>query len=227
MKIHEAAQGTQAWLEARAGIPTASEFDALITPLWKIKTGEGPALYLAKKLAENWGGPLPSFGGPQPWQMEQGRILEEEAIPWYEFEFGEPIQKVGLITTDDGSVGCSPDGLLGEDGGIEIKCPYSQTHIKYLLEGILPGDYAAQVHGSLYVTGRKWWKFVSYRRGFPAFVLKVNRDIEIITQIGIGLEVFRKKFNAARAKLIELNGGEEPPKRAPMIFAHEFSDDAH
>lgn len=154
--------------------------------------------------------------------MEQGRILEEEAIPWFEYEFGEQIERVGLIMTDDGTVGCSPDGLLGEDGGIEIKCPYSETHIKYLLDNKLPADYAAQVHGSLYVTGREWWKFVSYRRGFPAFVLKVNRDNAIIRQIDAALQAFQEKFNTAWATLIELNGGELPPKREPMVFAHEF-----
>ena len=111
MKIHEAAQGTQAWLEARAGIPTASEFDALITPLWKIRTGEGVTSYIARKLAEKWGGPLPSFGGSGQisWAMEQGQILETEVIPWYEYETGEQIQRVGFITTDDEKAGCSPD----------------------------------------------------------------------------------------------------------------------
>jgi Na+/alanine symporter len=62
MKIHEAGQGSVEWMQARSGIPTASEFDALVTPKWKVKTGDGPKTYLAKKLAEWWlGGPLASF----------------------------------------------------------------------------------------------------------------------------------------------------------------------
>jgi len=224
MKIHEAPQGSQAWLEARAGIPTASEFDSLITPLWKIRTGEGPASYVARKLAEKWGGPLPSFGGTgaTSWAMEQGQILESEVIPWYEYETGEHIQRVGFITTDDGMAGCSPDGLIGDDGGIEIKAPQSPKHVEYILAGQLPPDYAAQVYGSLYVTGRAWWKFVSYRRHFPPLILTIERDEGICSSIHEAIDRFYDKFNAGWQHLVDLNGGELPPKREPMTFAHEY-----
>ena len=193
MKILECKQGTEEWLRARAGIPTASEFDALLTPKFETRTGAMPHTYLCKKLAEHWqGGPLPSFA---PFgAMEQGQILEAEAVPWYELEFGTTINRVGFITTDDGRVGCSPDGLLGDDGGIEIKCPFADTHVRYLLAGEVPKDYAAQVHGSLYVTGRKWWKFVSYRRHFPALVVTVERDEEIMGKIGEALDEFLVRF---------------------------------
>ena len=118
MKIHtEFAQNSLEWLQARSGIPTASEFDALVTPELKIRTGETPTSYLHKKIAEAWqGGPLPQFQGLD---MEFGHIREEEAIPWFELEYGVPVQRVALVTTDDGRIGCSPDGLIGEDGGIE------------------------------------------------------------------------------------------------------------
>lgn len=221
MKIHEAQQGSQAWIEARAGIPTASEFDSLITPLWKIRTGEGPAAYVARKLAEAWGGPLPVLGGfGGSWQMEQGTLLESEVIPWYEYETGEQIQRVGFITTNDGRAGCSPDGLLGDDGGIEIKAPQSPKHVEYILAGKLPPDYAAQVYGSMYVTGRAWWKFVSYRRHFPPLVVTIERDEEICGKIQQAIAQFLERFDAGWARLLELNGG-PPPKREPMTFAHE------
>jgi len=223
LKIHEAAQGTQAWLEARAGIPTASEFDALITPLWKIRTGEGVTSYVARKLAEKWAGPLPSFGGSgaMSWAMEQGQILETEVIPWYEYETGHAIQRVGFITTDDDKAGCSPDGLIGEDGGIEIKAPQSPKHVEYILAGKLPPEYAAQVHGSMYVTGRAWWKFVSYRRHFPPLILTIERDEDVQELIGKALAAFHQRFEYGWGELIALNEG-PPPKREPMTFAHEF-----
>ena len=209
MKIIPVEQNSLEWLLARSGIPTASEFDALISPLWKIRTGQGVDTYLAQKVAEKWlGGPLPGF---QTLDMEFGQIREEEAIPFYEFQFGESIQRVGLVTTDDGRTGCSPDGLIGDDGGIEVKCPEAKTHVKYLLAGVVPADYLAQVHGSMFVTGRKWWKFLSYRRNFPPLVLTVERDDEIQKQIGIALDAFLARLDEAMAEMEKLNGG--PPSR--------------
>lgn len=209
MKIHPAQQNSLSWLLARAGIPTASEWDALISPEWKIRTGEMPKTYLARKVAEAWsGGPLPGFNVID---MDFGKILEEEAIPWFEFSTGIQIQRVGLCTTDDGKLGCSPDGLIGEDSGIEIKCPEAQTHVKYLLNGILPKDYAVQVHGAMLVTGRPIWRFLSYRRLFPPLMLTIQRDEEIQATLREALGAFLAEFEKAMKRLEELNGG--PPWR--------------
>lgn len=215
MMISPHEQGSVDWSIARAGIPTASEFDQLVTPEFKVRTGEMPKSYLAKKLAEWWlGGPLASFNS---FDVEQGRLLEDEARPWFSFEHGIEVQKVGLITTDDGRIGCSPDGLIGEHGGIEIKCPAVHTHVSYLLAGTLPKDYAAQVHGSMLVTGRSEWTFLSYRRGFPALVLRVERDEAIQSALREALDAFLERLEAAKAQLEKLNGG--PPYRPPPLVA--------
>ncbi len=213
MKLHDVEQGSMEWLMLRAGIPTASELDALVTPKFKVKTGQGPATYLAAKVAEAWqGGPLPSFQG---FDMEQGEILESEARAWLEFNGDVEIRKVGFITTDDGRVGCSPDGLLGEDCGLELKCPAAHTHTRYLLDGALPEEYAHQVHGSMFVTGFARWKFVSYRRGFPALVLTIERDEEKIAVIAEALTEFQARFDEAMERMIEINGG-PPPRLTPL-----------
>lgn len=213
MKILPVQQQSVEWLLARSGIPTASQFDQLITPKWEQRTGEMPRTYLAAKLAEYWqGGPLASFNS---FDMEQGSILENEAIPWYELEYGEQVDRVGFCTTDDGLIGCSPDGLIGDDGGIEIKCPSVTTHVKYLMAGVLPPEYAAQVHGSMFVTGRSWWRFLSYCRHFPPFMLHVQRDVEIQEAIGGALYDFLARFQQAKEKLIALNGGRPPRNRKP------------
>ncbi len=207
MIIHPAQQGSLEWMMARAGIPTASEFDALLTPEFKIRTGEMPKTYLAKKVAEAWtGGPLPSFQG---FDMDQGQILETEAIPFYELETGEKVTRPGLCLTDDGAVGCSPDGLIGDDCGIEIKCPEMHSHVRYLLAGEVPKDYLAQVHGGMFVTGRSRWKFLSYRRHFPPLIVTVERDEEIQEQIASALALFLGQMQVAMERLEELNGG--PP----------------
>lgn len=209
MKIIPVEQGSVEWHMARAGIPTASEFDKLLTPEFEIRKGDMPKSYLAKKVAEAWiGGPILGFSG---FGMEQGQMLEPEARSRIAFEYEMEIDTVGFITTDDGRIGCSPDGLIGDDCGVEIKCPNIDTHVGYLLKGGLPKDYAAQVHGSMYVTGRKEWKFVSYRRRLPALVLTIERNEEIQEQINTALNNFLRAFDTAMARLEEINGG--PPKR--------------
>lgn len=208
MKILDVKQGSPEWLKARLGIPTASEFDALVTPLWKVREGAGVDTYLAKKLAEKWRGePLNSYCGGA---MEQGHLKEPEALTWYEFTKGVDIQRVGFITTDDGRVGCSPDGLL-PDGGIEIKCPEPHTHVSYLLDGTLPKDYLAQVQGGMFVAGRDRWEFLSYCRGMPNLLLEIKRDDKAIDAIRTAVEAFNKRLDEAYARLVDMNDGPPDP----------------
>lgn len=223
MKIIPVEQNSLDWLMARSGIPTCSEFDNLLTPKFEIRKGQTPETYLARKVAEAWiGGPLPGF---MTIDMELGKIREEEAIPWYEFEMTEKVERVGLVTTDDGRIGCSPDGLIGDDGGIEVKCPEAHTQVRYLLEGGVPDQYLAQVHGAMFVTGRKWWRFLSYRRGFPPVMVLVERDEKIQATIGEALSGFLAKFHAAINKLEQINDG--PPKRnvyKPVEQPRQYDD---
>jgi hypothetical protein len=210
MKIHDVEQNSLTWLMLRAGIPTASEFDALFTPKLEPRKGLGVESYLARKLAERWlGGPLPGFNSID---MDAGKILEEEARPFVCLEFGREIKTVGFVTTDDGKLGCSPDGLIGEDSGCEIKCPMANTHVAYLLAGKVPDDYMAQVHGSMFVTGRPLWEFVSYRRHFPVLRLIVSEDKEVTGRFASVLGAFLERLDASFERLCELNGG--PPRGA-------------
>lgn len=224
-------QGSIQWLEARAGIPTASCFKNLITPGFKPRawTTEMPNTYLASLLSEWWSGrPAPSFNFVEG---DLGHILEDEAKPYYTMTTGQEIQNVGFVTTDDGRIGCSPDGLIGEDGGLEVKCPEARTHVKYLLDGEVPDDYLLQVHGSIYVTGRPWWRFLSYRRNYPHLLIQVNRNDTIMEVIDEALQDFLERFERGKERLQELNGG--PPIRPPKIelsnepirFSWEMSED--
>jgi len=199
-KYHDVQQLDADWLRLHIGRVTASEIKNLVTPAFKVRDGEMPKTYLYKKLAEAYRGQiLPGFS---TWSTEQGQELEAEARGWYAFTHDDyPCKLVGFVEHDNGRCGCSPDGLLGDDGGLEIKSPEPQTHVKYLMQGELPDEYAPQVHHSLYVTGRAWWRFVSYRRGFPAFVLHVERDEAICAKIETALERFYAEFDAGLAKL--------------------------
>lgn len=209
MILHPAPQGSPEWAIARSAIPTASEFDQLLSPTFEIRKGEMPTTYLNRKVAEWWqGGPMPGFSS---FDTEQGKILEEECLPFYELEHGVTLQRTGLITSDDGFAGCSPDALIGDDCGLEAKCPAAHTHVGYLLKNELPRDYAPQVHGSMFVTGRPQWVFFSYRRHFPALRIVVERDEEIQETIAEALAAFHARFESAKARMIEINGG--PPLR--------------
>jgi hypothetical protein len=215
MKTYDVKQGSPEWLQLRLGVVTASELDALLTPLWRIRTGDGPTTYLYQKVCEKALGFTMDSGSS--WQMSQGSILEGEALPWFEFDQDVKVDRMGFCTTDDGRVGCSPDGLIGEDGGIELKCPQPPTHLKYLLEGEVPAQYLAQVHCSMYVTGRKWWKFVSYSRQFPALVVHVERDEAVQHQIKEALAVFLSRFDNALKQIKAMKAAHNEAKQAAYV----------
>lgn len=209
MKIHEGTQGSLEWLQLRASTITASEFDNLVTPKWEIRKGEMPKSYLNRKLAELWTG-QPIDDGFSSFATDQGNLQEEESRDWLQFQFGAEIHRPAFITTDDGRCGCSPDGVLGEEG-IELKNPRLPNQVKYLLGGVLPDEYSHQCHFSLFVTGWKRWHFVSYSRRLPKLALKVERDEKIQAVIKEAVFDFLSRLDVAYMRLVEINGGE--PKR--------------
>lgn len=207
-------QNSLAWLVARAGLVTASEFDNIVTTTFKARDGEMPESYMDLKLAERWtGGPMP---GANVIDMEIGKILEEDAKPSYSLETGQSIERVGLCKTDDGMLGCSPDGLIGEDSGIEIKCPQLKTHIGYLRRGVVPKTYLHQVHGAMLVTGRPRWVFMSFNRSLinAPLIITVERDEEIQAKLRSALGDFLVKYEFEWQRLCDMNGG--PPVRRPI-----------
>ena len=202
MKIHDCKQGELAWAKLHFGIPTASGLDNLLTPEFELRKGELPKTYVYKKVAEKLQGrPLIDLSASS-FMLEQGMIVEEEARPWYELEYDKKIKQVGFITTDYDQFGCSPDGLIeGEDCGLEIKSPAAHTHVKYLVNGCLPKEYACQVMGSMFATGFKKWIFVSYRRGFPALVLEIRRDEKAMSMVLAAINQFHADFDRAMDRI--------------------------
>lgn len=206
MKILTMKQGSPDWFKARMGLPTASEFDRLITPLGKLRTGDGPQTFLVEKLAERWTGKPQSDYYSRP--MENGTIRQDHAIGWLAFEHNIDIKEVGFILSDDGRYGCSPDGLLLPQSGVEVKCPILKTQIGWLLDGELPKEHTAQVQGSMLVTGAKVWKFLAYSEEAPNLLLDVERDDKFCDTLAEGLAAFCERLDAAYKRLVELNGGE-------------------
>lgn len=205
MKIIRCDQGSSEWAQARLGVVTASEIDALVSPKLKIRTGEGPRTYLCKKLSESIMGYAADTGGT--WEMDQGNVVEQVAIPWYQFTYDRKVDRVGFCVSDDGRIGASPDGLVGEDGGVEIKSPQAPRHISNLMDGVLPEDHALQVQMGLMVTGRKWWDFVSYHRYLPPVVVRVEPDPQAHEVIREAIRGFFERFDAERSKITGMMQG--------------------
>jgi YqaJ-like viral recombinase domain len=202
MKIVECAQGSTEWFLARCGVLTASEVDALITPAGKIKAGAAVETYLYEKLAEKVMG-FPEVTAAS-WAMDQGKILETMALPWLEFDRGVKVRRVGFCVSDDGRIGCSPDGLIGEDCGVEIKSPQPAQHVRYLLEGVVPEKYVPQIQMSMHVTGRPHWWFVSYSKDMPCLLVDVPRDPVFQASLKKALDGFLDEFDQKLAHLRKL-----------------------
>jgi putative phage-type endonuclease len=135
--------------------------------------------------------------------MEWGTDTEASARQYYEMAEGVQVQQIGFIERDE-HIGASPDGLVGADGMVEIKCPNSTTHITYILEDRLPPAYRAQVQGELWVAERQWCDFVSYdprMRTRKYFCTRVERDEKYIEELAAGISAFVEQMLSTVAQL--------------------------
>lgn len=199
MKIIDVQQGSPEWLQARLGMPTASEFASIITPKTR-KPSASQDKYLAKLCAE-WfiGEPIDGYTSVF---MERGTQMEPQAADSYAFARDVECSPVGFCTTDDSKIGCSPDRLVGDDGLLEIKCPGAEAHMRYLLsDGEMVADYWCQAQGELYVTGRAWVDLYSFNPVMPEVCVRVEPDEEFQTALHECLMAFVKKLDAAKEKL--------------------------
>jgi predicted phage-related endonuclease len=138
--------------------------------------------------------------------MAWGLEKEPEAQRLYEFERDTEVAKVGFLDHPSISMsGASPDGLIGETGLIEVKCPITATHLETLLGRSVPGRYLTQMQWQMAVTGRQWCDFVSYDPRLPLhlrlFVRRVHRDAAMIAELESEVCVFLAEVNATLSKL--------------------------
>jgi hypothetical protein len=211
MKILNVEQGSKEWLAARLGVVTASEMDTLVSPEGKVRTGQGPESYLYRKVCERILGYAPEASS---WAMDQGTLLESVARPWYAFTYDVEVQQVGLMLTDDGKLGASPDGLVGEEGGVEIKSFQPAHALEVLLKNSVPKDNIVQVQTCLYVSKRKWWDFVSYSNQFPPVVIRCTPIDVYQDAIKTATAAFNAKFDSACAKIKGMRDAENQIKQA-------------
>lgn len=189
MIIHAVIQGTDAWLTARLGIPTASEFHRIITPargdLSKQARGYAHQLVAEALLHE----PCSTSIEGLEW-VARGRKLEPLAAQQYEFTTDTETKPVGFITTDCGRLGCSPDRLIvGQRGVLEIKCVNPATHVGYWLDGARE-EYRPQVQGQLAVAEVEFADLYAYHPALPPVTIRTHRDEGYIAKMQAALREF-------------------------------------
>lgn len=196
MIIHDVPQGTTEWKMARMGLPTASQFGRIIGKKGGILAGSDT--YLHELVVESLLGFVE--GEDNDW-MARGREFEEQARADYELATGRDVRQVGFVTNDAGTIGCSPDGLVDPEGGVEFKVPAAKTHIGYLLGGDV-GPYLPQVMGCLWLCEREWWDWSSFHQTLPVARVRVVRDDAYIKQLSAALDEFTDRLADAKARIL-------------------------
>jgi hypothetical protein len=220
VKIHNVQQGTTEWLNLRAGIPTASQFDRIVTPGGNASKSSEP--YLFTLLAERLMG-HPTVEHVSMW-MQRGSQLESEAVLYYEFERDLDTVPVGFITNDIETIGCSPDRFVGEDGLLEIKVPSESIHMGYLLKaGSAYQAYKQQVQGQLWIAEREWTDVLSWHPELPPALVRIERDEQEIAQLAAHVIAFSRKLEEYAAEMERL-GWMRKTSRPPYDIMQAMRD---
>ena len=193
-------QRSTEWFESRLGVFTAG------TCFKTIMHGrtDGKTSLVLTKIAEVLSGEWREVSAPA---LSWGRDNEAAAASEYEFYTGNKVDLVGILYHPDSPlVGCSPDGLIGDDGGIEIKCPEtSREHVRNLVSGINWKEYGPQVQGCMWVTGRQWWDFVSFDPRMPpeyrTYIERIERNEKYIEELSGKVWAVIEDFSRTLEKL--------------------------
>ena len=184
--VKDLQQGTIEWLQLRVGMPSASQFKNIVT-------SDGKKSKTYAKYRNQLAGERVTGFREEIYQNEAMRTgLEREPVAreLFTMSTGIEVSEVGMCIHDSDLFSCSPDGLISDHSGIEIKCPNMATHIEYLLGKRVPTDYYQQVHGSMLVTGYDEWFFMSFYPGLRPFVHLEKRDNEFCDKLEAELMLF-------------------------------------
>ena len=192
MIIHNIEQRSEAWYSAKCGLVTSTRFKSLVaketTDSYKDLVTNITCEIITGKMEETYSNAL----------MEYGIEMEPFGRSEYETIMDCKVKTVGFITPDEDHkyfswIGDSPDGLLPEDGLLEIKCPLARTHFEYIESNKLPAEYRHQVQGHLFVTGLKYCDFMSYVPGMKPFAIRIYPDLKLHAEFERRLDVLIKQ----------------------------------
>jgi hypothetical protein len=201
-------QGSGDWFKARCGMLTSSDIDKIITPTLKVASNEKERSHLYELLAQRVNQYVePSYISNDMMRGEAEEILARDLYA----EKVAPVEQCALVTNDrlGFPVGWSPDGLVGDDGQIEIKSRRQKYQVQTIVEAAVPSEYMLQVQFGLFVSNRMWCDFISYSNGMPMFVLRVAPDPAIFDAIAAAARAFEDRlidkmavYQAAREKYL-------------------------
>ena len=204
MIILDDVQGSEAWFLSRLGIATGSMFNCVMTTK-QMKRAKSDYIYLlaAEAITQN-----PQEEMFTTKDIERGNELEACAVAMYELDYDCIVTQAGLCKPEIESMyGVSPDGLINGDewvkGGLEIKCPRLKKHLQYITENVLPDEYKHQVYGSLFVTGRDYWDFMSYNEDYKPFYVRTTKEDEQYKKWAAAFEPILNEFLTDLKKIIE------------------------
>lgn len=165
MRLHDVAQRSPEWIALRVGKLTASRAGAMLATTSKGWAASRRNLLMQLALERVTGQSQES--GYQSQAMQDGIEREPIAVACYQELTGVTVQPIGFVSHDELPVGCSPDGFIGDDGLLSVKCPIPATHWDYLKSRTVPDDYMKQILHEFWITGRRWCDFFSYQPFFP------------------------------------------------------------
>ena len=199
VEVFDCEQNSEEWYRVRLGIPTASAF-ADVLAKGEGKTRRSYMLKLAGEVLT--GEPTERFTTPA---MERGHAMENEARSMYAFMHDADLTRVGFLR--NGDKGCSPDSLIGTNGGVEIKTKRSDLLIDAILKDKFPSEHVAQCQGFLWVAEREWVDLVCYWPRLPLFVKRAYRDAAYIGDLARAVAAFNEEL-AETVERIRRYGGE-------------------
>ena len=199
-------QNTPEWVVARIGHVTASRVADVVAKLKSGKESAARSSYKLELLTETLTGRAAEHYVSR--EMDFGTENEPLARTCYELKLGVEVERVGYVLHPKiPRSGCSPDGLVGDEGLVEFKVPNTTTHLQYFIDGVVPDDYKPQMNWQMACTGRKWVDFVSYDPRLPEefglFIVRFERDDKVIGEMEREVECFIKELNAMAEKLLE------------------------
>lgn len=194
-------QGSEGWRQARCGWLGASSMADVLAKGQGITRTKCLRRIVAECLT---GKPMETYRNAD---MDRGNEQEPYARMAYSAITGNLVEQVGFIKHETLRCGCSPDGLVGTDGGVEIKSVIPTVQLDTLLRGGYPPEHKAQIQGSLWITGRQYWDFVSYSPDMPEhlrlYIFRVTPDTEYIENLQIQVAEFLVEAESMIAKLNE------------------------
>jgi hypothetical protein len=210
--LEDIVQGTPEWWAEKIGKPSASRFNEILTVGGVVsKQREG---YLFDLTAQAVSG-LITEGFTSP-AMEEGKRREDESRKLYEMIYGVTVKQVGIIYKDEKrKYLCSPDGIVNDEYGIELKNVLPKTQVKYLLSGKMPPEYYSQIQGSLLISGFAKWVFLTYSPGLQPFIIECRRDERFISALAFELDAFTSELQAMISRLHDVSGTKDMPQAAP------------